>query len=50
MKPYVFQDDMEHFIAEFSHLNWKDIMKENTLSFRENACLHRLHEELYGML
>ena len=40
--------DMQHFIAECKHLNWDQIREENTLSFRESACLHRLHEELYG--
>ena len=35
-------------LKEFKHLNWDQIREENTLSFRESACLHRLHEELYG--
>ena len=37
---------MEHFIKEFNHLKWDNLVN---LSTREHACLHRLHAELYGM-
>ena len=37
--------EMEHFIKEFSHLKWDNLIN---LSTREHACLHRLHAELYG--
>ena len=37
--------EMEHFIKEFNHLKWDNLVN---LSTREHACLHRLHAELYG--
>lgn len=45
-------DDMKHFIHEFEHLDWKklsvDEQKNCLLSVREQACLRRLHTNLYG--
>jgi len=47
--------DMKHFIKEFNQLNWDAIVENKdgklpSLSLRESACLHRLHNELYGKL
>jgi hypothetical protein len=43
--------EMEHFIDEFAHLDWKELSIDKDgnkiLSVREKACLLRLHSELY---
>jgi hypothetical protein len=43
--------EMEHFIDEFGHFDWTELSRDRDgnkiLSFRERACLLRLHSELY---